>query len=137
MTRHLFQHVSEHHPAWISDASSPDEKALVEAAASLGLSLVSTQPDPVDNKTRRLLIEYRLPDEDTDTMIEHQKHRVDKLEYLVDAVLEFDSVRKRMTVMARHPDGTFNIHSKGAESSMLEPEVRGYSLSLWKITCNK
>ncbi|KAF8567541.1 hypothetical protein P879_09987, partial [Paragonimus westermani] len=118
-------------------ASSPDEKALVEAAANLGLSLVSTLPDPVDNETRRLIIERRLPVEDMDTVIEHQKQQVEKLEYLVDAVLEFDSVRKRMTVMARHPDGTFNIHSKGAESSMLEPEVRGYSSSLWNITCNK
>ncbi|KAA3676266.1 phospholipid-translocating ATPase [Paragonimus westermani] len=109
--------------AVIHEASSPDEKALVEAAASLGLSLVSTLPDPVDNETRRLIIERRLPVEDIDTVAEHQRQQVDKLEYLVDAVLEFDSVRKRMTVMARHPDGTFNIHSKGAESSMLEPEA--------------
>ncbi|KAF8564258.1 hypothetical protein P879_11720, partial [Paragonimus westermani] len=70
-------------------ASSPDEKALVEAAANLGLSLVSTLPDPVDNETRRLIIERRLPVEDKDTVTEHQRQQVDKLEYLVDAVLDF------------------------------------------------
>ncbi|KAF7259275.1 hypothetical protein EG68_03295, partial [Paragonimus skrjabini miyazakii] len=100
-------------------ASSPDDKALVEAAALLGLRLVSTQPDLDDNRTRRLLIERRLTEQTTGNLEES----VTKLEYLVDAVLEFDSIRKRMTVMVRHPDGTFNIHSKGAESSMLEPEA--------------
>ncbi|KAF5400677.1 hypothetical protein PHET_06242 [Paragonimus heterotremus] len=103
----------------IVQASSPDDKALVEAAALLGLRLVSTQPDPDDNRTRRLLIESRLTEQTTS----NTEEPVTKLEYLVDAVLEFDSTRKRMTVMARHPDGTFNIHSKGAESSMLEPEA--------------
>ncbi|KAA3680385.1 phospholipid-translocating ATPase [Paragonimus westermani] len=103
----------------LEKASSPDDRALVEAAALLGLRLVSTQPDPNDNETRRLLIECRLTEATTDS----REEAVTRLEYLVDAVLEFDSLRKRMTVMARHPDGTFNIHSKGAESSMLEPEV--------------
>ncbi|CAH8660430.1 unnamed protein product [Dicrocoelium dendriticum] len=43
--------------------------------------------------------------------------------YFVDAILEFTSTRKRMSVMVRHPDGTCHVHSKGAEVSMLSAEV--------------
>ncbi|CAH8292742.1 unnamed protein product [Schistosoma turkestanicum] len=42
--------------------------------------------------------------------------------FIVDAILEFDSIRKRMSVMVRYPDGTYYVLSKGAETSMLDPE---------------
>ncbi|TGZ74704.1 hypothetical protein CRM22_000806 [Opisthorchis felineus] len=97
------------------EASSPDEKALVEGAAQHGVVFVGVEPVEDSISTKRYKIEYR-PDGSTNDNAVEQKS------YLVDAVLEFTSERKRMTVMVRYPDGTFHIHSKGAESTMLTPE---------------
>ncbi|TGZ74703.1 hypothetical protein CRM22_000806 [Opisthorchis felineus] len=99
----------------IYEASSPDEKALVEGAAQHGVVFVGVEPVEDSISTKRYKIEYR-PDGSTNDNAVEQKS------YLVDAVLEFTSERKRMTVMVRYPDGTFHIHSKGAESTMLTPE---------------
>ncbi|TGZ74705.1 hypothetical protein CRM22_000806 [Opisthorchis felineus] len=100
---------------YLPKASSPDEKALVEGAAQHGVVFVGVEPVEDSISTKRYKIEYR-PDGSTNDNAVEQKS------YLVDAVLEFTSERKRMTVMVRYPDGTFHIHSKGAESTMLTPE---------------
>ncbi|VDP85534.1 unnamed protein product [Echinostoma caproni] len=102
-------------------ASSPDEKALVEACARLGYILRATYVDSEEN-VRQLKVartQYRSTGANTATWTEE--------DYRIDLVLEFDPVRKRMTVMARHPDGTYHIHSKGAETSMLSPEASSRS----------
>ncbi|TGZ66441.1 hypothetical protein CRM22_005327 [Opisthorchis felineus] len=101
------------------EATSPDEKALVEGAAKYGVVLSSTNPDPKVEGGRRLIIQ-RCPGQDA------KAKGVDLTtteEYFVDATVEFDFTRKRMTVMVRHPDGTFHIHSKGAESKLLQVEA--------------
>ncbi|KAG5441787.1 Phospholipid-transporting ATPase ID, partial [Clonorchis sinensis] len=95
-------------------ANSPDEKALVDAASKLGISLKSVTPDPHYESARRLAFQINWGQSHTDVTTQ---------EFIVDATLEFDHTRRRMTVMVRHPDGTFHIHSKGAESSMLEPNL--------------
>ncbi|GAA49299.1 probable phospholipid-transporting ATPase IF [Clonorchis sinensis] len=100
----------------IYEASSPDEKALVEGAAQNGVVFVGVEPVEDSISTKRYKIEYRNDGSTNDNAAEQKN-------YLVDAVLEFTSERKRMTVMVRYPDGTFHIHSKGAESTMLTPEV--------------
>ncbi|KER18288.1 hypothetical protein T265_16158, partial [Opisthorchis viverrini] len=96
-------------------ASSPDEKALVEGAAQNGVVFVGVEPVEDSISTKRYKIEYRNGGSTNDNAAEQKC-------YLVDAVLEFTSERKRMTVMVRYPDGTYHIHSKGAESTMLTPE---------------
>ncbi|XP_018650844.1 putative atpase, class VI, type 11c, partial [Schistosoma mansoni] len=60
---------------------------------------------------------YRL---EYDQFLQNGSDQSEIMEYSIDAVLEFDSVRKRMSIMAKHPDGTYHIHSKGAESSIFE-----------------
>ncbi|TGZ61385.1 hypothetical protein CRM22_008025 [Opisthorchis felineus] len=101
-------------------ANSPDEKALVDAASKLGMVLTSTKPDPHYESARRLAFQTNWGRSHTDVTTQ---------EFIVDATLEFDHTRRRMTVMVRHPDGTCHIHSKGAESSMLELNVCSQSSS--------
>ncbi|TGZ61384.1 hypothetical protein CRM22_008024 [Opisthorchis felineus] len=109
-------------------ATSADERALVEGAAKLGLILISTDPDPEKAGARRLVIKRQqrqtAEDNDGDCMTSAYTE-----EYVVDATLEFDPQRKQMTVMVRYPDGTFHIHSKGAEARLLEPEICSQSSS--------
>ncbi|KAG5441789.1 putative phospholipid-transporting ATPase IF [Clonorchis sinensis] len=109
-------------------ATSSDEKALVEGAAKLGLVLISTDPDSEKAGARRLVIkrQSRQTAEDDDGDWTTSAHTE---EYVVDATLEFDPQRKQMTVMVRYPDGTFHIHSKGAEARLLEPEICSQSSS--------
>ncbi|GAA55135.1 phospholipid-translocating ATPase, partial [Clonorchis sinensis] len=101
------------------EATSPDEKALVEGAAKYGVVLSSTNPDPKVEGGRRLLLQRR-PGQNAKAK---DVNLITTEEYFVDATVDYDSNRKRMTVMVRHPDGTFHIHSKGAESKLLEVEA--------------
>ncbi|THD22744.1 Phospholipid-transporting ATPase [Fasciola hepatica] len=96
-------------------ATSPDEEALVIGAAQLGFILTSSES--ADGGARQVQVMRK--HKNADNEVEYKS-----LDYIVDAVLQFDFERKRMTVMARHPSGTCYIHSKGAESSMLSPEYR-------------
>ncbi|KAI8318958.1 phospholipid-translocating P-type ATPase [Martensiomyces pterosporus] len=73
-------------------ATSPDEKALVAAAAELGYSFDRGVPAP-DHTDR--LGNYEVLD-----------------------VLEFSSARKRMSVIYRCPDGRIIMMSKGADSAI-------------------
>ncbi|KAF8566484.1 hypothetical protein P879_04792 [Paragonimus westermani] len=97
----------------VYEASSPDEKALVEGAASQGVAFIGKRP--VEGEISCSC--YTLESYNTTTQDNVYE------DYFVDAVLEFTSERKRMSVMVRHPDGTYHIHSKGAESAMLSPEI--------------
>ena len=80
------------------NASSPDEKALVEGAALYGFEFVSRKPESVVIKTPWGREE----------------------EYDVLNVIEFTSTRKRMTVIVRAPDGTIKLYSKGADTMIIE-----------------
>ncbi|OON21187.1 phospholipid-translocating P-type ATPase, flippase [Opisthorchis viverrini] len=118
--------VSGKNPTYM--ATSSDEKALVEGAAKLGLVLISTDPDPEKAGARRLVIKRQprqiAEDNDGDCITSAPTE-----EYVIDATLEFDPQRKQMTVMVRYPDGTFHIHSKGAETRLLEPKICSQSSS--------
>lgn len=78
-------------------ASSPDEAALVKAMQKLGIVFYSRQPEKISVKF---------------LSIEH------KFEIL--NVLEFNSVRKRMSVILRDKDGVIKIFCKGADNVMLQ-----------------
>lgn len=86
-------------------ASSPDEKALVEACANLGMVYTGD-----DDETLRVRIvpphmDYKRP---------FAKPREETFQRL--HVLEFTSDRKRMSVIVRDTDGKKWIYTKGAES---------------------
>ncbi|NXL48499.1 AT8B3 ATPase, partial [Podilymbus podiceps] len=81
----------------IYQAASPDEEALVLAARNLGyVFLARTQ--------------------DTITISELGMKRT----YKVLAMLDFNSDRKRMSVLVRDPQGTIRLYTKGADTVILE-----------------
>ncbi|DBB09563.1 hypothetical protein WJX82_007159 [Trebouxia sp. C0006] len=86
----------------IYQAASPDEEALVQGAAMLGFKLLSRSIDQV--------------------VVEVQGKQI-QLQVL--AVLEFNSDRKRMSILCRLPDGRVRLYCKGADSMIyarLAPE---------------
>ena len=80
-------------------AASPDEYALVMAAKREGYELRSRRPNVVVVACDG---------------VEH--------EFTVLAINEFDSTRKRMSVLVRFPDGSVYLIAKGADSVIL-PEL--------------
>ncbi|NXG62140.1 AT8B3 ATPase, partial [Hemiprocne comata] len=89
--------VEEKDDQLVYQAASPDEEALVLAARSLGyVFLARTQ--------------------DTITISELGQKRT----YKVLAMLDFNSDRKRMSVLVRDPQGTIRLYTKGADMVILE-----------------
>lgn len=82
-------------------ASSPDEKAILEGCARLGLIFKGT-----DNNTMHLSRSFG-------------GHIAADLQYERLHVLEFSSERKRMSVIVRDESGQIWLYSKGAEASIL------------------
>lgn len=75
---------------------SPDEQALVTAASAYGYTLI-------ERTSGHIVLD-----------VNGEKLRLDVL-----GLHEFDSVRKRMSVIIRFPDNTVKVLAKGADSSML------------------
>ncbi|XP_071584187.1 phospholipid-transporting ATPase IK isoform X4 [Heliangelus exortis] len=89
--------VEEKDDQLVYQAASPDEEALVLAARNMGyIFLARTQ--------------------DTITISELGKRRT----YQVLAMLDFNSDRKRMSVLVRDPEGTIRLYTKGADTVILE-----------------
>ncbi|KAK4467824.1 hypothetical protein MN116_008747 [Schistosoma mekongi] len=103
------------------EATSSDEKALVEGASLLGVVYSGKQLDVNQIGTNSLYIDYW-------SNIKNDKDKqitsifTQRQCYHVDAILEFDSLRKCMSVMVRYPDETCYVLSKGAEISILDPK---------------
>uniref|UniRef100_A0A5K4FBU5 P-type phospholipid transporter n=1 Tax=Schistosoma mansoni TaxID=6183 RepID=A0A5K4FBU5_SCHMA len=106
------------------EATSSDEKALVEGASKLGVVFSGKEPDLNETGSNRLYIDYWSYSSTTTTTKKESNNEkfLNRQCYIVDAVLEFDPIRKRMSVMVRYPDGTYYVLSKGAESTILDPE---------------
>ncbi|XP_041126384.1 phospholipid-transporting ATPase IF-like isoform X1 [Polyodon spathula] len=77
-------------------ASSPDEKALVEATKRIGVTFAGSNGENIEIKTFGRSEKYKL------------LH-----------VLEFDANRRRMSVILQTPSGEKVLFTKGAESSIL------------------
>eukprot|EP00850_Spirogloea_muscicola_P020055 SM000206S06264 [mRNA] locus=s206:210585:223850:+ [translate_table: standard] len=75
---------------------SPDEQTLVTAAASYGYTLLERSPNLIVLQVFREIQRYE-----------------------VLGVHEFDSTRKRMSVVVRGPDGRVLVLAKGADSAMM------------------
>ena len=82
------------------NASSPDDRALVEGASDMGFTFHDRQPlenfEVVHVKTPRGDEQYELLN-----------------------IIEFTSTRKRMSVIVRTPDGRIKLYIKGADSVIL------------------
>ncbi|XP_060089475.1 phospholipid-transporting ATPase IK [Heteronotia binoei] len=89
--------VEEKENQLIYQAASPDEEALVTAARNLGYVFLSRTQDTI-------------------TISELGKERT----YKVLALLDFNSVRKRMSVLVRDPEGRIRLYTKGADTVILE-----------------
>ena len=85
------------------NAASPDEKALVEACEQFGVQFLGEEE--AETVTCRV----------KDSRAKHQEVKV----FTKLFVLEFDSTRKRMSVIVRYPCGRVFIVTKGAETSVL------------------
>lgn len=96
-------------------ASSPDELALVRAAQELGYAVTHRNSQSITLTVPR-------PDGTPETM---------KFEIL--DVIEFSSVRKRMSIIVRYPDGRIAVICKGADSTIL-PRLRMSSLAMQKAS---
>lgn len=83
-------------------ASSPDEKALVEAAARFGIVFIGNSEETMEVKTLGKLERYKL------------FH-----------ILEFDSDLRRTSVIVQAPSGEKLLFAKGAESSILPQCIGG------------
>lgn len=76
-------------------ASSPDEQALVAGAAYVGYKFTGRAPGMVKVELNEKVETFEILD-----------------------VLEFNSTRKRMSIVVRDPDGDIWLHIKGADSSI-------------------
>ncbi|KAI3406706.2 DNF3 [Candida oxycetoniae] len=85
-------------------AASPDELALVQAARDLGYVVF-------DRQTDKLIIKTYPNGFNEEAILE---------EYQILDVIEFSSVRKRMSVIVRFPDGRICLICKGADNIILE-----------------
>ncbi|KAJ7961065.1 Phospholipid-transporting ATPase [Quillaja saponaria] len=81
---------------------SPDEQALVAAACAYGYTLF-------ERTSGHIVVD-----------VSGEKHRLDVL-----GLHEFDSVRKRMSVVIRFPNNAVKVLVKGADSSMLSILANG------------
>ncbi|XP_063003395.1 phospholipid-transporting ATPase IK [Elgaria multicarinata webbii] len=81
----------------VYQAASPDEEALVTAARNLGYVFLSRSQDTI-------------------TISELGVERT----YKVLALLDFNSVRKRMSILVRDHEGRIKLYTKGADTMILE-----------------
>eukprot|EP00834_Sanchytrium_tribonematis_P006644 NODE_509_length_6670_cov_0.463856.p1 type:complete len:1053 gc:universal NODE_509_length_6670_cov_0.463856:3825-667(-) len=81
----------------IYQASSPDESALVKGARLLDYIFMNRKPHSI-----QILVKNELK------------------EYQILQVNEFNSTRKRMSVIVRNPDGKLVVYCKGADTVILE-----------------
>ncbi|EDW29912.1 GL15838 [Drosophila persimilis] len=88
-------------------ASSPDEKALVEACANLGLVYTGDDDEILSVRIVPPHMDYKRPF----TIGKPKEEKFHRLH-----VLEFTSDRKRMSVIVRDAEGKKWIYTKGAES---------------------
>ncbi|XP_062539523.1 phospholipid-transporting ATPase IF isoform X2 [Armigeres subalbatus] len=94
-------------------ASSPDEKALVEACAKMGLVFVGDEADVLHIKLRESCVKRNVKS------VHGEVAREAVVKYQRLAVLEFTSDRKRMSVIIKDAQGQIWVYTKGAESHVL------------------
>eukprot|EP00762_Andalucia_godoyi_P000403 ANDGO_03252.mRNA.1 Phospholipid-transporting ATPase 3 len=97
----------------IYQAASPDEAALVAAAKNLGFYFHTRTPHSV-------FVRVNPRDYYFDNPSMRTREGFMDLEFKILQVLEFDSTRKRMSVLCRCPDGKIRLYCKGADTVIYE-----------------
>ncbi|VDN96157.1 unnamed protein product [Rodentolepis nana] len=110
------------------NAASPDEKALIDAAAKVGITYIGLD-DSIGSKNGDYNTHLVRFDPGT---LSGKPSKVVTRKFKVDAVIEFNSVRKRMSVMVRDDEGRCVVYTKGAEVTMLDPRRCDKTPSLTK-----
>ncbi|XP_016123344.1 phospholipid-transporting ATPase ID-like [Sinocyclocheilus grahami] len=94
-------YVSEYNPPLTGEllykAQSPDEGALVTAARNFGFVFRSRTPGTVTTQELGKAVTYTLL-----------------------AILDFNNIRKRMSVIVRNPEGRIRLYCKGADTVLFE-----------------
>lgn len=98
-------------------AASPDELALVKAAQDLGWLVI-------DRPGQTIVLKYPGRSDSFESVTET---------YQVLDVIEFSSLRKRMSIVVRFPNGKICIFCKGADSAIL-PRLKLAPLALQKMS---
>ncbi|XP_058073821.1 phospholipid-transporting ATPase 3 isoform X1 [Magnolia sinica] len=98
-------------------AASPDEAALVTAAKNFGFFFYRRTPTMI--KVRESHVE--------------KMGKVQDIQYEILNVLEFNSTRKRQSVICRYPNGRLVLYCKGADTVIYERLVDGDN-NLKKVT---
>ncbi|CAM9783336.1 unnamed protein product, partial [Choristocarpus tenellus] len=91
----------------VLSASSPDEEALVLGASYFGVEFV----DRIDTNAIVCTTRMPLPLQPDGEPVEEK--------YDVLHILGFNSVRKRMSVVVRSPEGEVHVLTKGADTTMI------------------
>ncbi|KAH9560317.1 hypothetical protein CY35_06G099300 [Sphagnum magellanicum] len=99
----------------VYQAASPDEAALVTAAKNFGFFFYARSPTAV--RVREAHVE--------------KLGQVVDVEYEILNVLEFNSTRKRQSVICRYPDGRLVLYCKGADIVIYE-RMADAELNLYK-----
>ncbi|XP_024380189.1 phospholipid-transporting ATPase 3 isoform X3 [Physcomitrium patens] len=99
-------------------AASPDEAALVTAAKNFGFFFYLRSPTAI--RVREAHVE--------------KLHKLQDVEYEILNVLEFNSVRKRQSVICRYPDGQLVLYCKGADTVIYERMAEGASNQYREVT---
>lgn len=81
----------------VYQAASPDEGALVDGASTLGFRFYARRPNSINCTANGVDQEFQILN-----------------------VCEFNSTRKRMSVIVRCPDGKIKLYCKGADTVILE-----------------
>lgn len=119
-------------------ASSPDEKALVEACASLGFIYAGDDNDVLNIKLKTAF--YRVDrdnfDSVDDALDKLKSDNNNSIKFKRLSILEFTSDRKRMSVIVKDNLGQMWLFTKGAESHVLPlcTEDSRYQIDLRKKT---
>ena len=95
-------------------AQSPDEGALVSAARNFGFVFKARTPDSITIEVSKLF--FFLPSGHCQS-VDFCFQAMGKAEvYELLCILDFNNVRKRMSVILRGPDGKIRLYCKGADS---------------------
>ncbi|KAM7539492.1 hypothetical protein Aperf_G00000050238 [Anoplocephala perfoliata] len=99
------------------NAASPDEAALIKGATKVGVTYLGLDDNnqSKDNEYNIHLIRFN------PGVLSGKPAKVRTDRFRVDATIEFNSVRKRMSVMVRDEEGRCFVYTKGAEVTMLDP----------------
>ncbi|XP_019065301.1 probable phospholipid-transporting ATPase IM isoform X2 [Fukomys damarensis] len=94
---HTVMSEEDHSGKLIYQVQSPDEGALVTAARNCGFIFKSRTPETITIEEMGTLVTYQLL-----------------------AFLDFNNIRKRMSVIVRNPAGQIKLYSKGADTILFE-----------------